>query len=215
MDKTVSDKEKRVFEGASIQLYLAAKYDKDYKISFPYDSDEYWEMVEWMIWMQSGIGPMQGQANHFYRYAPEKIDYAINRYQTETKRLYQVLNDRLASQEAAGQVRASQNTHIHPPTHTYLQGNWLVGGKYTIADLCSFVWVNWAEWAGVETKPFPALQKWLETIQKRPAVEKGNNIPDKFEMKEAMKTKEGAEEYAKHHSNWVMKGMGDDGEKYK
>ncbi|KAJ9648652.1 Glutathione S-transferase 2 [Neophaeococcomyces mojaviensis] len=196
VDKT-SGTPVRVFEGASIQLYLCAKYDKDHRISFPYDSDEYWEMVSWLVWMQSGIGPMQGQANHFYRYAPTKIDYAINRYQTETKRLYQVLEDRLAEQEAAG------------------KGLWLVGGKYTIADLCCFSWVNWAEWAGVETKPFARVQTWLETIQKRPAVEKGVNVPEKFEMKEAMKTKEGEEEYAKHHSNWVMQGMEDDSEKHK
>lgn len=77
-------------------------------------------MLSWLTWMQSGIGPMQGQANHFYRYAPEKIEYAVNRYQTETKRLYQVLNDRLKAQEEAG------------------EGLWLVGGKYTIADLCCF-----------------------------------------------------------------------------
>lgn len=118
-------------------------------------------------------------------------------YQTETKRLYQVLEDRLASQEKAG------------------KGLWMVGGKYTIADLCTFSWVNWAEWAGVETKPFSNVQKWLETIQKRPAVEKGVNIPDKFEMKEAMKTKEGEEEYAKHHSNWVMQGMKEDQDRHK
>lgn len=87
---------------------------------FPYDSNEYWEVVEWLVWMQSGIGPMQGQANHFYRYAPEKIDYAIKRYHTECKRLYQVLEDRLESQEQAG------------------QGLWTVGGRYTIADLANF-----------------------------------------------------------------------------
>ncbi|KAF7185762.1 Disulfide-bond oxidoreductase YfcG [Pseudocercospora fuligena] len=197
VDKTSNTSGKRVFEGASIQLYLTAKYDPDHKISFPYDSDEYWEMVEWLVWMQSGIGPMQGQANHFYRYAPEKIQYAINRYQTETKRLYQVLNERLESQESSG------------------QGLWVVGNKYTIADICIFSWVNWAEWAGVPTSPFPAVEKWLRVIQGRPAVEKGNNIPDKFEMKEAMKTKEGEEEYAKHHSNWVMQGMKEDSEKHK
>ena len=54
---------KRVFEGASIQLYLTAKYDPEYKISFPYDSDDYWECLEWLVWMQSGLGPMQGQGN--------------------------------------------------------------------------------------------------------------------------------------------------------
>lgn len=64
VDKT-GGKQKRVFEGAAIMLYLCEKYDRDNKISFAYDTDEYWEIVEWLVWMQSGIGPMQGQANHF------------------------------------------------------------------------------------------------------------------------------------------------------
>ncbi|EMC96075.1 hypothetical protein BAUCODRAFT_34844 [Baudoinia panamericana UAMH 10762] len=189
-----SGKPQRIFEGAAIQLYLCSKYDPKHNISFPYDSAEYWEMVSWLTWMQSGIGPMQGQANHFYRYAPTKIDYAINRYQTETKRLYGVLNDRLKGAESGG---------------------WLVGRKYTIADLCCFSWVNWAEWAGVETKTFPELQGWLERIQGREAVRRGVDVPEKFEMKEKMKTKEGEEEYAKHHSNWVMQGMKEDQEKHR
>lgn len=188
---------KRVFEGASIMLYLCAKYDPDSKMSFPYDTSEYWEIVEWLVWMQSGIGPMQGQANHFYRYAPEKIEYGIKRYHTECKRLYQVLEDRLAAQEAEG------------------KGLWMVGGKYTIADLACFSWVNWAEWAGIPTKPFPKIEKWMGTINERPATQKGVNIPEPFAMKEAMKTKEGEEEYAKHHSNWVMNGMKADQEKHK
>ncbi|QIW98746.1 hypothetical protein AMS68_004264 [Peltaster fructicola] len=198
VDKTAG-KEKRVFEGAAIQLYLCEKYDKDNKISFAYDTDEYWEVVEWLVWMQSGIGPMQGQANHFYRYAPEKIQYAIDRYQTETKRLYEVLDARLAAQRKA--FGSSQP--------------YLVGNKYTIADLCCFSWINWAEWAGVPTKQFSELQKWLETIQQRPAIQKGVDVPKKFEMKEAMKTKEGEEEYAKHHSNWVMQGQKADQDKHK
>ncbi|RMX75233.1 hypothetical protein D0869_11815 [Hortaea werneckii] len=187
---------RRLFEGQAIQLYLCEQHDKEHRISFPYGSDDYWEMVYWMTWMQSGIGPMQGQANHFYRYAPEKIQYAINRYQVETKRLYQVLNDRLATQKAAG------------------QGLWIVGGKFTVADISCFSWVNWAEWAGVETKPFPELQLWLETIQQRPAMEKGVNVPDVFEMKKAMKSKEGEEQFAKHHSSWVMQGMKEDEAKH-
>jgi glutathione S-transferase len=135
---------------------------------------------------------MQGQANHFHRYAPEKIQYAIDRYQTETRRLYGILDARLAAQESQG------------------HGAWLVGGKYTIADLSCFSWVNWAEWAGIETEKFPALQKWLETIQQRPAVIKGVDVPEKFEMKEKMQSKEGEEAFAKHHSAWVMQGMKED-----
>ena len=178
-------------------LYVTAHYDPKHKISFPYDSSEYWETVEWIVWMQSGIGPMQGQANHFYRYAPTKIEYAIDRYQTETKQLYQVLEDRLEAQETKGQEP------------------WIVGGKFTIADLACFSWVNWAEWAGVGLDGFPKLRIWLDRINERPAIQKGVNVPDRFEMKEAMKTKEGEEEYAKHHSNWVMQNQKADQEKHK
>ena len=85
-------REKRIFESGAMLLYLCQRHDPKNKLLFPYDSDEYWEVVEWLIWMQSGLGPIQGQLNHFFRYAPEKIEYSINRYQTETKRLYQVLD---------------------------------------------------------------------------------------------------------------------------
>ncbi|KAJ4391479.1 Glutathione S-transferase 2 [Gnomoniopsis smithogilvyi] len=193
----IVDGTQRIFEGGAILQYLTARYDRDHKFSFPYDSPEYWESISWVTWMQSGIGPMQGQANHFFRYAPEKIQYAIDRYQTETKRLYQVLEDRLASEEKGG------------------NGLWLVGGKYSIADLACFSWVEWHRWAGVELDGFPQIQTWKKTIEERPATEKGLNVPDKFELREAMKTKEGEEEYAKHHSNWVMQGQKDDQEKHK
>ena len=178
-------------------LYLTAHFDPEHKVSFPYDSAEYWETVEWIVFLQSGVGPMQGQANHFFRYAPMKIEYAINRYHTETKRLYQVLEDRLKEQEAKN------------------QGLWLVGGKFTIADLANFSWVNWAEWAGVGLDKFPKLQTWLDSINQRPAIQRGVNVPEKFEMKEAMKTKEGEEQYVKYHSNWVMQGQKADQEKHK
>ncbi|KAF2148217.1 glutathione S-transferase [Myriangium duriaei CBS 260.36] len=196
VDTTVNPPQ-RIFEGGSILQYLTARYDKDHKISFPYDSAEYWETIEWIVWMQSGIGPMQGQANHFYRYAPEKIEYGINRYQTETKRLYQVLEDRLVAQSSKG------------------KGLWIVGGKYTIADLACFSWVEWFRWAGLTLDKFPKIQEWKKVIEERPATEKGLNVPDKFELREAMKTKEGEEEYAKHHSNWVMQGQKADQEKHK
>jgi glutathione S-transferase len=136
-------------------------------------------------------------ANHFYRYAPTKIEYAINRYQNETKRLYQVLNDRLAAQEAAG------------------QGLWIVGGKFSIADISCFSWINWAAWAGVETDSFKELERWLKAIQDREAVERGVNVPEKFELRERMKSKESADAYAKKNSAWIMQGMKEDEEKHK
>lgn len=109
----------------------------------------------------------------------------------------QSAEDRLASEEKGG------------------RGLWLVGGKYSIADLACFSWVEWHRWAGVELDAFPGIQKWKGAIEKRPATETGLNVPDKFELREAMKTKEGEEEYAKHHSNWVMQGQKADQEKHR
>jgi glutathione S-transferase len=104
------------------------------------------------MFQMAGIGPMQGQANVFYRYAPEKIDYAINRYQRETKRLYTVLDTRLKDHE-------------------------FLGDQYSIADVATWPWVYIHDWAGVDIEDLPNLKRWLETIGKRPAVGRGKNIP--------------------------------------
>ena len=165
-------REKRIFESGAMILYLCQRYDPENKLSFPYDSDEYWEVVEWLMWQQSGLGPMQGQANHFYRYAPEKMQYGINRYQTETRRLYQVLEDRLEQQVQAG-----------------LKGPRIVGNKLTIADIACLSWVNWDVWAGVDVKAFKHLSEWSDRINQRPAVQRGLDVPEPFEMKRKMQTK--------------------------
>ncbi|KAL8673406.1 MAG: hypothetical protein Q9168_002196 [Polycauliona sp. 1 TL-2023] len=194
VDKTPTpdghNREKRIFESGALILYLCQRYDPDNRLNYPYDTGEYWEVVEWLIWMQS--------ANHFYRYAPEKIDYGIKRYQTETRRLYQVLEDRLAEQTStAGK-----------------DGPWIVGDRMTIADIANFAWVNWAEWAGIDVQPFKYLNQWLDRINERPAVKRGLDVPEPFMMKEKLKSKEGEEEYAKHHSQWVMKGQEADQKKH-
>ncbi|KAL8861689.1 MAG: hypothetical protein Q9178_001890 [Gyalolechia marmorata] len=190
-------KEKRIFESGALMLYLCQKYDPENRLNYTFDTDEYWEVVEWLIWMQSGLGPMQA-SNHFYRYAPEKIEYGIKRYQTETKRLYQVLEDRLAEQAETDGA----------------DGPWIVGDRMTIADIANFCWVNWAEWAGVDVKSFKLLNQWLDRINERPAVKRGLDVPEPFTMKEKLKSKEGEEEYAKHHSQWVMKGQEADQKKH-
>ena len=125
---------------------------------------------------------MQGQANHFYRYAPEKIEYGIKRYQTETKRLYQVLEDRL--EEQCKNNRTAANTRA-----AGAEGPWIVGDRMTIADLACFSWINWAEWAGVDVKEFKQVSNWLGSINRRPAVQKGLDVPEPFEMKKKMQTK--------------------------
>lgn len=100
---------------------------------------------------------MQGQANHFFRYAPEKIDYAIKRYQTETKRLYKVLEDRLIEQKGGNMTAAGTKASVAGGTSGLSDGNgpWIVGDRCTIADLACFSWINWAEWAGVGLGDFP------------------------------------------------------------
>lgn len=168
------------------------------KLSYPYNTDKYWQVVEWLTWMQSGIGPIQGQASHFFRYAPEKIEYGIKRYQTETKRLYQVLEDRLKEQEE-GNRTAANTTASHAGPEGMMsklgehnvgeRGPWMVGDKFTIADLACFSWINWAEWAGVDVKKFDRISKWLDRINSREAVKKGLDVPQPFEMKKKMQTK--------------------------
>ncbi|PVH77010.1 glutathione S-transferase, variant [Cadophora sp. DSE1049] len=209
--------EKRVFEGMAIMLYLCQKYDREYVISYAFDSDKYWEIVEWMTWMQSGIGPMQGQANHFFRYAPEKIEYAINRYQTETKRLYSVLEDRLAQQKSANHTAAGTQASTAGGDKKKAEGGgpWIVGDKLTIADIACFSWVNWAEWAGVNLDEFPEVKNWADRINQRPAIKRGLDVPEPFKMKEKMKTKEGEKDFEEHHSKWVMDGQNKDQEKHK
>jgi glutathione S-transferase len=143
-----------VFESASIQLWLVENYDPENKLWFS-DPIERSFAISWIFWAQGGLGPMQGQANHFFRYAPIKIPYGIKRYTEETARLYSVIEDGL---------KAGKN-------------GWLVGGKFSIADINVYGWARAHGWAGVDTRPFPLTHKWLATIEARPAVQKGLQVP--------------------------------------
>lgn len=134
---------------------------------------------------------MKGQANHFHRYAPEKIEYGISRYQNETRRLYSVLDKHLSSAKSG----------------------YLVGDKCTIADIAHWGWVHSAHWAGIEIEEFPHLMAWEERMGKRPAFDRGRNIPDKDRQAEFKNDKAAAEEYAKKSSKWVMEGMEGDKKK--
>ncbi|KAI1828662.1 glutathione S-transferase II [Xylaria intraflava] len=143
-----------VFEGLAILGYLTRRYDPEHKFSFPIDSNEYDEAEIWMAWQHGGQGPMQGQANHFGRYAKEKIPYGIQRYVGETERLYGVLNTRLANRD------------------------YVVGGKFSIADMSLIGWVNGAIMSGIDLEgQFPYVHRWLERCLARPAVQKGFTIP--------------------------------------
>jgi len=129
-----------VFESGAILLYLAEKTG----LFIPRDVRHRVEATEWLFWQVGGLGPMAGQNHHFARYAPEKIDYAIERYVKETNRLYGVLNKRLAGHE-------------------------FVAGGYSIADMAAYPWVVPYEAQGQNLSNFPHLQRWFEAIKGRPA----------------------------------------------
>ena len=194
IEDTFTDGKKiRLFESGSIMQYLISQYDKDYKISFPPGTREYFEMTNWLFFMNAGVGPMQGQANHFFRYAPEKIEYGVNRYQNETKRLYGVLNK-----------------HLQEGNKEYLVGN-----KCTIADIAHWGWVVAAGWAGISLDEFPALQAWEDRMLARPAVEKGRHVPDPHNIKELLKDKDKMEQKATEARAWIQQGMKEDAKQSK
>jgi glutathione S-transferase len=147
-----------VFEGLAILSYLARHYDPEHKFSFPVDSDDYSVAEQWMAWQHGGVGPMQGQANHFLHAAPEKIPYGAQRYVGETERLYGVLDARLAG----------GREYVAGPGPK---------GKYSIADMSLFGWVNVSTWGGIDLAKFPNVKAWHERILARPAVQRGLTVP--------------------------------------
>jgi len=178
----------RLFESGSIMQYLVSRYDPEHKISFPEGSREYYEVNNWLFFLNAGVGPMQGQANHFGRYAPEIIQYGVDRYRNETRRLYGVLDK-----------------HLEQGSKEYLVGN-----KCTIADIAHWGWIAAAGWAGVDIEDFPALHAWEERMAARPGVVKGKDVPDPHTIKELIKDKAQTEKHAAEARKWVQAGMQED-----
>ncbi len=140
-----------LMETGAIMLYLADKTGK-----FRCEGAEYWRMVEWLMWQMGGLGPMLGQVHHFVKYNPGKSAYAEDRYSTEARRLYRVLNDRLAGRDyIAGEGR----------------------GIYTIADMACWPWVSRFEWQDIDLHAYPHVRDWYLRIADRPAVQRGYSIP--------------------------------------
>ncbi|KAL8927608.1 MAG: hypothetical protein Q9172_001318 [Xanthocarpia lactea] len=181
----------RLFESGSIMQYLIEQYDMEHKISYPKGSRESYEVNNWLFFLNAGVGPMQGQANHFFRYAPEKIPYGINRYQNETRRLYRVLDK-----------------HLRDAGTEYL-----VGDKCTIADIAHWGWITGAGWCGVKIDEFPTLMAWDERMLRRAGVEKGRHVPSPHRTKELLKDKEAMDLVAKEASDWIVKGQEEDAKK--
>jgi GST-like protein len=137
-----------VFESGAILVYLAAKTGR----FLPQGDRARFEVLQWLMFQMGGVGPMLGQAHHFRMYAPEKIPYAIDRYSNEAKRLYGVIDRRLA------------------------QSEWLGGDEYSIADIATFPWLRSWKNQGVVLEEYPNLQRWFETIDARPAVQRGVQV---------------------------------------
>ncbi|KAJ5105911.1 hypothetical protein NUU61_003258 [Penicillium alfredii] len=178
----------RLFESGGILQYLIDQYDPDHKISFPKGSREYYEMNNWLFFQNAGVGPMQGQANHFSRYAPERVEYGINRYVNETRRLYSVLDKHLAESKSG----------------------YLVGDHVSIADISHWGWVASAGWAGVDIDEFVHLKAWEDRMAQRAGVEKGRHVPSPHTIKDLLKDKATADKLAAETRSWVQQGMKDD-----
>ena len=136
-----------VFESGAILQYLGRKFKKFY----PSDERGRVAVDEWLMWQMGGLGPMAGQCHHFRHYAPEQIEYGIERYTNEVNRLYGVLNRRL-------------------------EGRDFVADDYSIADMAILGWANAWERQGQDLNQFPNMKEWLERLKARPAVEKGLSI---------------------------------------
>jgi GSH-dependent disulfide-bond oxidoreductase len=139
-----------LFESGAIMLYLAEKTG----MFLPSDVQGRSRVIQWLMFQMAGVGPMMGQANVFFRYFPEKIQPAIDRYQREVTRLFGVLDAQLA-------------------THEY------IAGDYSIADMSLWPWVSGYDWSGVSIDGFDHLQRWLSLVGDRPAVQAGRDVPIK------------------------------------
>ncbi len=137
-----------LFESGAILIYLAEKYGR----FLSKDPRSRYVTLQWLMWQMGGLGPMLGQAHHFRQYAPERIDYAYDRYTNESNRLYGVLDKRL------GEAR------------------FLAGDDYSIADIAAWPWTRNPERQGVERDDYPNFKRWFEEIAERPAVMRGVEV---------------------------------------
>ena len=163
-----------IFESGAIMIYLAEKTGK----LMPTDLDEKAKVLEWVMFQMGGVGPMMGQANVFFRYFPEKIQPAIDRYQNEGRRLFEVLDDHLATQE------------------------WLAK-DYSIADIANWCWVRTYKWSGISIEGLDHLQRWMKAMYDQPGMSAGLSVPMKVES--LLDDDKKAKEFAKNAEKMVKK----------
>jgi GST-like protein len=138
-----------VFESGAILIYLAEKSGQ----FLPQDAKARMQALQWLMWQMGGFGPMLGQTHHFVRFAKEKVPYAIDRFSTETQRLYKVLDGHLAK---------------HP---------YLAGAEYSIADMATLPWAARHEWHLIDLAAYPNVKRWHDALMARPGVQRGFEVP--------------------------------------
>jgi glutathione S-transferase len=163
-----------IFESGAIMIYLAEKTGK----LMPTDLNEKAKVLEWLMFQMGGIGPMMGQANVFFRYFPEKIQPAIDRYQNEGRRLFEVLDKHLAKQE------------------------WLAK-DYSIADIANWCWVRTYKWSGISIEGLNHLERWMKAMYGQPGMSAGLEVPIKMES--LLDDDKKAKEFAKNAEKMVKK----------
>jgi GST-like protein len=162
-------------ESGAMLFYLASKTGR----FLPKSLADRWRVMQWVMTQMGHVGPMLGQAHHFLQYAPEKIEYAMNRYRNEARRLYGVLDTQLKKSE------------------------WLACGEYTIADMATMPWLRFPERQGVDIEEYPNVKRWRDRIAERPAVKRAVEVladrrrPTPSFTKEQAEVLFGATQYAK------------------
>jgi GST-like protein len=163
-----------IFESGAIMIYLADKAGK----LIPQDTGKRYKVMEWLMFQMGGIGPMMGQANVFYRYFPEKLQPAIDRYQNEGRRLFEVLDKQLKDNE------------------------WLAG-DYSIADIANWCWVRTHKWSGISTDGLENLERWKNAMYEQPGMQAGIKVPVKVEN--LLKSEKDTKAFAKDAAKMVQK----------
>ena len=165
-----------IFESGAIMIYLADKANK----LISSDPIKRAKVTEWLMFQMGGVGPMMGQANVFFRYFPEKIQPAIDRYQNESRRLFEVLN-------------------------THLEKNEWLAGDYSIADIANWCWVRTHKWSGVSIDGLNHLERWKDAMYEQPGMLKGIKVPVEIDIEKRLKDEDRTKEFIKNAQKMVKK----------
>ena len=163
-----------IFESGAIMVYLAEKAGR----LIPSDIKARSKVIQWLMFQMGGIGPMMGQANVFYRYFPEKIQPAIDRYQNECRRLFEVLDSHLGKNE------------------------WLAD-DYSIADIANWCWVRTYKWSGVSREGLGNLDRWMDVMKDQPGMSKGIEVP--FCLDNLLEDEKEAEKFVSNAQSFLQK----------